>query len=484
MQDLSPRKTCRAWLVGIWLVGASIASADTRPNILFINSDNWAYPHAGCYGEPEVRTPNFDRLAREGVLFTNAFCMVPSCTPARGVMLTGRPMHALGEGANLWSTLPNDLTTYVELLESAGYAAGFSGKGWSPGKFEAAGRMRNPAGRQFASFAEFLAQLPDNERPFCYWHGDVNTSRGRIVRGAGRQAGFDPAKVRVPANLPDVPEVRDDIADYFEAVERMDRVFGELLDALEASGRAENTFVIVAGDNGWQFPRGLANVYDTGTHVPLVVRWPGKAKAGAKVAEFVDFTDLASTFLTLAGMTPSPQMVGRSLLPLVNGEHDPSRDHVFLERERHANVRAGHAGYPVRAVRTADFLYVRNLRPERWPAGDPVLWFSVEAYGDCDPGPSKEFIVGREHDERYRRYFALNFAQRPGEELYDLRTDPGQIENRADDPQYAADKARLRKTLDEWMRNTGDPRAENERDQRWDRFPYYGSRKPGAAAPP
>jgi arylsulfatase A-like enzyme len=467
-------------IVGILAPPTTSYAAST--NILFINADNWAFPHAGCYGEPEVRTPNFDRLAREGVLFENAFCMVPSCTPARGVMLTGRPMHALGEGANLWSTLPRELTTYVELLESAGYVAGFSGKGWAPGKFEIAGRTQNPAGPQFNSFAEFLSKRPP-DRPFCFWHGDVNTSRGRIVRGAGLQAGFDPAKVRVPANLPDVPEVRNDVADYFEAVERMDRVFGELLKLLDDAGLTESTFVVVVGDNGWQFPRGLANVYDTGTHVPLVVRWPGRAAPGTKVAEFVDFTDLTPTFLELAGLTPRPQMVGRSLLPLVRGERDPSRDHVFLERERHANVREGHAGYPVRAVRTADFLYVRNLRPERWPVGDPVLWFAVEAYGDCDPGPSKEFVVGHEHDDRYRRYFAWNFAPRPAEELYDLRTDPGQLDNRADAPQYAADKAKLRTMLDEWMRNTGDPRADHERDELWDRFPYYGSRKPGAAAP-
>jgi arylsulfatase A-like enzyme len=468
-----------AW---IWGVAAVTPPAAYGPNILFINADNWAYPHAGCYGEPQVRTPNFDRLAREGVLFQNAFCVVPSCTPARGVMLTGRPMHALGEGASLWGALPRELTLYTDLLEAAGYAVGYSGKGWSPGKLEPTGRTRNPAGEQFQSFDEFLARLPA-ERPFCYWHGDTNTARNKIVRGAGRAAGFDPTKVRLPPRLPDAPEVRDDVADYFAAVERMDAAFGESLKSLEASGRAANTLVVIAGDNGWQFPGGLANVYDTGTHVPLVIRWPGKAKAGTTIDEFVDFTDLAPTFLAVAGLRAPPEMIGRSLVPLLRGDRDDRRKQVFLERERHANVREGHVGYPVRAVRTSQFLYVRNFEPTRNPAGDPILWFSVEAYGDCDASPTKEFVLSHRDDDRWRPFFEFNFGLRPAEELYDLRVDPGQIHNVAGDPRYRTDQANLRAMLDDWMRDTGDPRAHNPRDPRWDRYPYYGVRKPGATAP-
>ena len=166
-------------------------------------------------------------------------------------------------------------------------------------------------------------------------------------------------------------------------------------------------------------------------------------------------------------------MTGRSVLGLLRGESQPGRDRVFIERERHAHVRRGNLSYPVRAIRTNDYLYVRNFRADRWPAGDPQLVFSVGPFGDIDGGPTKSLLVDRQEDPAIVRYFRLATAKRPAEELYDLRNDPHQLENVAGRPMYADAQRRLRQQLDAWLRETGDPRATND-DDRWDRFPYYG----------
>jgi len=172
-----------------------------------------------------------------------------------------------------------------------------------------------------------------------------------------------------------------------------------------------------------------------------------------------------------------PQMTGRSLIGLLKGKREANRDHVFLERERHANVRRGDFSYPVRAVRTKEFLYVRNLRPDRWPGGDPEYYYAVGPYGDVDNSPTKDLLLNRRDDKLISRYFHWAFAKRPAEELFDLTRDPAQLTNVADQPRYAAHMRRLRNELDQWMVKTGDPRATSD-DDRWDRFRYFGGKNP------
>jgi arylsulfatase A-like enzyme len=450
------------------------AQQQQRPNILLVLGDNWSR-HAGAYGTEIVQTPNFDRLAREGVLFTHAFCPVPSCTPTRNAMLTGQATHRLEDGASLWSHLPKKFPVYPDLLEASGYTVGYCGKGWSPGDFKAGGRERNPAGPQFKDFAQFLKTAP-TDKPFCFWLGNVDTARHKIKAGAGVAAGMKPNAVRVPPYLPDTPEVRSDILDYYEAVQRYDAVLGETLRQLEESGRAANTVVVAGSDNGWQFPRGLANCYDSGTHVPLAVRWSGVAKAGLRVDDFVDLTDTAPTFLEIAGLKSVPEMTGRSFVGLLRGETQPGRDAMFMERERHANVRAGDLGYPCRAIRTKQFLYIRNLHPERWAAGDPEFYWSVGPYGDVDGSPTKELVLARKDEPAMKTFYDLSFAKRPAEELYDLAKDPHQIVNVAGRAEYADAKKQLRARLDQWMKDTADPRAAGDTDV-FDKYPYYAKRQ-------
>jgi N-sulfoglucosamine sulfohydrolase len=442
-----------------------------RPNIVFAIADDWSFPHARVYGDPTVSTPAFDRIAREGALFTHAFTAAPSCTPSRAAILTGQAPHRLEEGANLHGFLPKRFAVYPDLLEQAGYVVGFAGKGWGPGRIEPAGRVRNPAGPPFKNFDEFIQQRPAG-RPFCFWFGSNDPHRP-YEASSGAQAGMKPDTARVPAFLPDTPEVRSDLLDYYFEVERFDRDVGRILGTLERLGELDNTVIIVTSDNGMPFPRAKATVYDSGARVPLAIRWPGTVRSGSRVEEFVSLADVAPTVLDAAGLTAPAVMTGRSVLGLLRGESQAERDRVFIERERHANVRRGDLGYPVRAVRTKDYLYVRNFRHDRWPAGDPQQYFAVGPFGDIDGSPTKSLLIDRQEHPAIARYIRLATAKRPAEELYDLRNDPHQMENVAGRAPYVDTQRRLRQQLERWLLETGDPRATAD-DDRFDRFPYYG----------
>jgi N-sulfoglucosamine sulfohydrolase len=456
---------------GVITLGLAAQTVPPRPNILLAIADDWSWPHAGAYGDPTVKTPIFDRIAREGVLFTRAFAAAPSCTPSRAALLTGRSPHQLEEGGVLHGFLPERFPIYTDLLERAGYYVGYTRKGWGPGRFEPGGRTRNPAGQQFGDFETFLRGRPAG-RPFAFWFGSQDPHRP-YEEGSGAASGIDVASIRVPAFLPDTPEVRRDLADYFFEVQRFDRELGEIVERLRTLGELDNTLIVITADNGMPFPRAKANVYDAGARVPFAMRWPRRAKAGLVSNAFISLSDLAPTFLEAAGVTTPDSMSARSILGLAAGGSAPGRDKVFLERERHAHVRRGNLSYPVRAVRTDDWLYIRNFRSDRWPAGDPEMVFSVGPYGDIDGGLSKTLLLGRRDDPAIGRFFGLATAKRPAEELYDMQADPGQLINVAAEPKYGTMKARLRQMLDDWMRTTGDPRATTD-DDRWDRYPYYG----------
>ncbi len=453
------------------LVGGGTAfGGQPRPNILLIMGDNWSWPHAGILGDRLCKTPTFDRLGRDGALFTHAFAPHPSCAPSRAAMLTGKVSHRLEDGANLWGRLPAEFTVFPDLLEAAGYAIGYAGKGWSPGSVEESGRPRNPAGPKFASFEEFMGKLPAG-RPFCFWFSSRHPHRP-WTEARENKAGMRPEDAVVPPHLPDHSIVRDDIMNYACEVIDFDREAGEMVRLLEDRGLLDHALIVMTSDNGWQMPRGLANCYDSGTRIPLALRWKAKVQAGQSIEAFVSLTDLAATFLEAAGIPVPADMDSLSLLPLARGETQAGRDAVFVERERHANVRKGDLSYPVRGIRTREFLYLRNLNPERWPAGDPEYYWSVDEYGDIDWTPTKALIEAGERDAVMGHYFQLAFAKRPPEELFDLSKDPGQTNNVAADPAYAETLGRLRERVGGWMGATGDPRAKGATDF-WDRAPYY-----------
>ncbi len=449
------------------------------PNILFCIADDWSWPHAGIGADKVVKTPTFDRVVREGVRFPNAFVSAPSCTPSRGAIVTGQWHWRLEEGGNLWSTLPAKFAVYPDLLEKVGYHVGVTRKGWGPGQFQPGGRTRNPAGPAYKDFSAFRAARPQGA-PFCFWFGSNDPHRSYEL-DSGVQSGMNPKDVKVPACLPDNETVRKDLCDYYFEVQRFDREVGEILSTLEAQGELDNTLVVMTGDNGLPFPRCKSNLYDTGTNVPLGMRWPGHIKGGRVVEDFVSLQDLAPTFLDVAGLKPRPEMTGRSLLAILTsdqaGRVDLARDHVLVGKERHAWVRKGGLGYPCRGIRTYEYLYIRNFKPDRWPAGDPAggaePYDVKRIYGDIDDGPSKTYMIEHRDEPGVKRLFELAVAKRPTEELYDLRKDPAQLHNVADDPSYAKAKEGLSARLMAELKATGDPRVFGAGDV-FDTYPYYG----------
>lgn len=446
-----------------------LQGAASRPNFLFAISDDQSFAHTGAAGDPVVCTPHFDRIAGEGVRFTRAFCSSPSCTPSRGAILTGQECYRLEEGVNLWSSLPASFETYPDLLEAAGYQVGYTRKGWGPGSLEASGRSRNPAGPQFADFRAFHATLPANA-PFCFWFGSSDPHRA-YEKGSGLASGLRLEDVPVPAFLPDAPVVRSDILDYYFEIERFDRELGEILSFLDERDQLANTFVIVTSDNGMPFPRAKADLYDFGSRVPLAVRWPERIPGGRVVSDFVSLVDVAPTILGAAGLEPPSAMTGRSFLDVLasadQGRVDPARDHVILARERHTPWRAGRVGYPMRAIRTDRFLYIRNLASDRWPAGDPPI------FGEVDPSPTKDFVRDRRDVPGFERYYEAAFAKRPAEELYDSALDPGQMDNSVALDSLATAKSALANRLDRHLMATSDPRALG-RPPTWESNPHYG----------
>lgn len=466
------------FLVAAFLLICGSAIGADQPNILFCIADDASYANFAANGDPAVRTPTFDRVCREGVRFTHSFCSSPSCTPSRAAILTGRPFFQLEESGNLWSTLQKDkFPVYPDLLEAQGYAVGLTRKGWGPGDPRVGGFTRNPAGPNFKGFAEFREKVNPGQ-PWCFWFGSQDPHRP-YDRGSGAKAGIDPAKVRVPGWLPDEPVVREDIADYLAEIERFDREVGEILALLEARNELDNTIVVMTSDNGMPFPRAKANLYDGGTRMPLAIRWPAKVVGGRVIDDFVSHIDFAPTFLEATGTTVPKGLVGRSLLPMLisgkSGKIEPDRDRVFVGRERHANARANELGYPSRALRTRDFLYITNLAPDRWPAGDPseVPLAPQGTYSDIDAGPAKSWMIENADSNSVSRLWPLSFQKRPSEELYDLQKDPDQLVNLAGQAEYAQQKAQLKESLQAWRQATSDPQLGGDLGV-FDRYPYLG----------
>jgi len=494
-------KAAKFLLLASLAMAASGVSAAEKPNILFCISDDQSYAHAGANGDPLVKTPAFDRVARQGVRFKWAFCDAPSCGPSRSAILTGQHIWRLEEAGNIHSTLPAKFNTYTELLQEAGYAIGFTGKGWSPGRLEPGGRTANPAGAEFnrrrvrppfrgitdrdyaGNFDEFLGQVSEDQ-PFCFWLGTFEPHRG-YEEGAGRRTGKDPSKVNVPPIFPDHPVVRDDLLDYFVEIEHFDKMVARAIETLEKTGQLDNTIVVVTSDHGMPFPRAKASLYDAGTHVPLAIRWPeGITKAGRAHEGLVNLSALAPTFLIAAGLQVPGTMTGGDLMYVLSNAGKPSQrtyedtSAAFIAMERHDGCRKGGKGYPCRAVRTREYLYIRNYEPGRWPAGDPDRKFCARdiPFGEVDSSPTKTLLMNNRDKPGFRRFHDLAFAKRPAEELYLVGKDPGQLVNLADDVEYAEVRKKLSARLQERLVRTKDPRALGL-DAPWDHYPYYGRRR-------
>lgn len=490
---------CVSVYIGFLLVLMVVPSAFAaeRPNILLAISDDQSFYHTSKAGYPAIKTPAFDRIAIEGVYFTHAVTASPGCSPSRAALLTGRHCWQLEDAGTHASGFSPKYVTYPDLLEASGYFVGFTGKGWGPGAYKPSGRTRNPAGPEFAqrtldapngidkndyaaNFADFL-KARKQEEPFCFWYGGKEPHR-TYKEGIGLEKGKHLEDATVPGFLPDTAEIRSDLLDYCTEIEWFDAHLGRMIAMLEEAGELDNTIIVVTADNGMSFPRGKANVYEAGIRMPLAIRWGAKVSGGRTVDDLISLTDLAPTFLAAAGVThpgatgDAPPMVGKSMLALLEGGKsgvvEPARDAVYSARERHSSSRYNNWGYPQRGIRTADYLYVRNYHPERWPAGDPQKYGAGKkpddtselgpmhgAYHDIDAGPSLTCLVEGHDDPAIRKYLDLAVAKRPAEELFDINGDPDCLENLATKPDFAKTKRELAAKLDAYLKATGDPRA-------------------------
>ena len=433
------------------------AAARKTPNILFAIADDVSWPHMSAYGARFVKTPNFDRVAREGILFKNAFTTNPKCSPSRATLLTGRNFWQLEEAACHFGLFPAKFKVYPDLLEAVGYRVGFTGKGWGPGDWKGGGFKRNPAGDEYsqlknkpptkamsqvdyaANFKAFLQDQP-KDKPFCFWYGGQEPHRV-YEAGSGVRAGKRLADVQVPPYLPDDEIVRSDLLDYALEIEWFDEHLGRMLRTLEEMGELDNTLVVVTADNGMPFPRVKGQIYEDDFHLPLAMRWGNAIKAGRVVDDFISFTDMAPTFLEVAGLKPLSDMTGRSFLNVLksekSGQVDQKRTRMLVGKERHDVGRPNDVGYPVRAIRTKEFLYVRNFKTDRWPAGNPET-----GYRNIDDSPTKSLLL-KQKEAGLTKFYELAMGMRPAEELYDMRNDSACMNNLASNPRYAKIKAQL-----------------------------------------
>lgn len=465
------------------------------PNILFCIADDASFHHFGMAGCQWVETPAFDRVASEGLFFNNCYTSNAKSAPSRASILTGRYSWQLEEGGNHITNFPAGFKVFTETLSDNGYRVAYTGKGWAPGNPGVVdGKRRLLTGKPYNrnrtepptksistedyvdNFIDFLDEDGSAGRPWFFWFGSREPHRS-YEYGSGITLGGRSTDMidEVPPFWPDTEEVRTDMLDYAFEIEYFDTQIGKMLDELEKRGMLDNTIIVITSDNGMPFPRAKANNYEYSHHLPLAVMWKdGIHKPGRKINDLVNFVDLAPTFLdvaavewSLSGMHSTP---GRSLVNIFEspreGNVDPERSYTLLGRERDDIGRPNNQGYPIRAVVSGDFLYIRNLKPHLMPAGNPET-----GYLDIDGSPTKSVILDMMRNGVDSSYYALSMGLRPAEELYNLREDPYCVENLAGEGRYAAKQEELRELLFSRLRDQEDPRVVGDGDV-FDRYPY------------
>lgn len=438
-------------------------AASRGPNVLFITADDMNYDSPGAFGSitPGI-TPNIDGLAREGMTFTNAHVTIAVCMPSREVLMTGRyPYRNGGEG---FEPVRSDVPTLQEQLHEGGYLNGILGKESHLAPVEKfcwdyfipaqqLGRGRDPQlyhrcccqffrrarkeGRPFF----LMANSHDPHRPFA--GSDQERERWGADRPAFSRV-IDPGEVEVPGFLPDIPDVRREIAEYYTSVHRCDETVGMVLQALDDTGLSDDTMVMFISDNGMAFPFAKTNCYLASTKTPWVVRWPGQIKEGrVDRSHMISAIDYMPTILEAAELPQVDGMDGRSMIPLLRGEDRVERDFVFTEfHETAANRR-----YPMRCVQSTRFGYIFNF----WSDGKTIF------LNESQSGLSfKAMLAAAGQDENIEARVRL-FRYRVPEEFYDFRNDPNGLNNLIGDPSYEEEIERFRHILLAKMQRTGDP---------------------------
>ncbi|MDX2031165.1 MAG: sulfatase [Blastocatellia bacterium] len=449
------RINCRLWLIVLLLSTQALAQSATRPNVVLIIADDLAWEDSGAYGNPKVGTPNIDRLAREGMKFTRAFVTISSCSPSRSSLITGRYPHSTDAEQLHWP-LPPEQVTFVEKLKAAGYWTAASGK-WHLGeaiknRFDLvddpgeAGFQTDPkTGKMLAKddsgaagWLPVMRQRP-KDRPFFLWFAALDPHRDYAENSIAKP--HNPADVIVPPHLPDTPEVRYELALYYDEITRLDDNVGKVIAELERQGVADNTLILFMSDNGRPFPGAKTTMYDTGIHTPLLARWPKGIKRGSVAEGLVSSVDLAPTILQLTGVAIPATVQGRSFAAILKNPKARIRDAIYAEKNWHDYEDR------VRALRTERFKYIRNDYPDL--AGTPSA--------DAGRSPTMDAIRRLHKAGKLTAQQARIFLKpRPVEELYDITADPQELDNLATNPRYAKTLAELRERLNAWGRETND----------------------------
>ncbi len=450
---------------------------NTRPNILFAIADDISYPHMGAYGNEWTKTPAFDRVAKNGLLFENAYTPNAKCSPSRACIITGRNSWQLEEAANHWYYWPEKYMSVVEVLTLNGYATGFTGKGIAPIKFR--GDYRELTGKPYqdiqtksptggisntdyaANFKKFMEER-DTNKPFFFWYGGYEPHRAYTFNSSIEKGNKQVADVaQIPGFWPSTDTVRTDMLDYAFEIEYFDKHLDMMLKMLEKAGELENTLVIVTADNGMPFPRTKGQAYEYSNHMPLAMMWKkGIEDPGRKVNELISFIDFAPTFLELAGIEPSNtdmhSITGESLTDILSNKttkSDNRPNYVLIGKERHDVGRPNDQGYPIRGIFTDTFLYIKNFKTGRWPAGNPET-----GYLNCDGSPTKSQILYMHRADTASSYWHQSFGKRRDEELYNIKKDPECLHNLAGKDDYKTIKEELNKTLTRKLKAQKDPR--------------------------
>lgn len=431
-------------------------------------TDDHSSPHVGCYGNPDIKTPNLDRFAAQGMRFERAYVTSPQCVPSRASLMTGRSPVAI-QMTRFSAPLPADVPTYPEALRRAGYYTGLAGRTYHldgsrvppetervfrerklrtmPGRLDSVRTSGGRADESVRQFAAFLDAVPKG-KPFFLQLGFSEPHRP-LDRNAIPDP-HDPAKLRLPAHFPDTPLVREDFARYYDEISRFDAAFGRVMDEMERRGLAKNTLVVFMGDNGAALLRGKGTLYELGIRVPLLVRWPGVVRPGTSVDALISGEDLAPTLLDAAGLSPLsalPGMTGKSFLPLLRGPEEAStgrRRYVFSERGAHGSgLPNGSGAFDLgRCVVTPTHKLIYNAL---WQ----IPYSPVDFAGDPLWKDLRERHAGGTLDKQLGRiYFS---PTRPIFELYNLKADPSEMNNLAGRAEAAAVEKELKSALQEWM---------------------------------
>ena len=440
-------------LLGLLLCCAAPGFGAEPKNILFIVADDLGM-QVGCYGDRMAKTPNIDALAASGTRFTNAFASVSSCSPSRATLLTGLPTHMSGQYGLAHATHNAHSFRNVKglpaLLAPHGFRTGVVSKLHVQPKEVYPFDAEIPCGRNPVVIAEnarkFIAECAG--KPFFLLVGfqDPHRAAKGFANDAKYPASvpsvkFDPKSLPVPYHLPDQPEVRAELAEYYQSVARLDHGVGLLQKVLNETKCAENTLVIFLSDNGIPFPGAKTTLYDSGVHLPLIVHQPGQ-KGGQTCDAMVSWTDITPTILDWATVKNPDSLPGRSVLPLLQNPAATGWDVVYGSHQFHEITMY----YPMRMIRTRTHKLIVNLGYELKYPHPSDLWAS----------PTWQGILSRK-DTMMGAKSVQAFLKRPKVELYDLRADPNELKNLAESTELAKLQSELREKLRDWQKKTNDP---------------------------